>query len=215
MSEVWLVRHGQSIENAGGSGPGLGLAALSPEGERQARALADFLPQAPGLVADTPFRRAQDTARPLLERFPGASHETWPAQEFSYLDPARYQGSTAAERKPAVEAYWARLDPAFRDGPGAETFGDLLARARDVLGRLRGLSGFGVLVSHGQFLRALLLGLVQGLDFPEDALMRRFLGLRTALVLPNCGLIRVRFEAGRVWLGPIEADHTGSPPREP
>lgn len=215
MSEVWLVRHGQSIENAGSAGPGLGLAPLSSEGERQARALADMLPQAPDLLVVSPYRRSRDTAAPILARFPRLRMETWPVQEFSYLDPARYDGSAPAQRRPAVEAYWRRCDPLHQDGPGAERFTDLLARARDVLERLRRASGFLVLVSHGQFLRALLLGLVQGLDFPEDALMRRFLGLRQAIVLPNCGLIRVRFEAERAWLGPIEAGHTGSEIREP
>lgn len=215
MSEVWLVRHGQSIENAGSAGPGLGLAPLSSEGERQALALADFLPQTPDLLVVSPYRRSQDTAAPILARFPGLRQEIWPVQEFSYLDPVRYDGSTPAQRRPAVEAFWQRCDPCFQESPGAERFTDLLARARDVLDRLRRASGFLVLVSHGQFLRALLLGLVQGLDFPDEALMRRFLGLRQAIVLPNCGLIRVRIETERVWLGPIEAGHTGSEIREP
>ncbi len=215
MSEVWLVRHGQSIENAGNAGPGLGLAPLSSEGERQARALAGFLPQAPDLLVVSPFRRSQDTAAPIVGRFPHLRREIWPVQEFSYLDPAHYHGSTPAQRRPAVEDYWRRCDPAYQDGPGAERFTDLLVRARDVLARLRAASGFVVVVSHGQFLRALLLGLVQGLDFPEQDLMRRFLGLRQAIVLPNCGLIRVRFEPQGVWLGPIEAGHTGAGLREP
>lgn len=215
MNEVWLVRHGQSIENAGSAGPGLGLAPLSSEGQRQALALAGFLPQAPDLLVVSPYRRSQDTAAPILARFPALRREVWPVQEFSYLDPAHYDGSTTAQRRPAVEDYWRRCDPDYQDGPGAERFVDLLARARDVLERLRRASGFVVMVSHGQFLRALLLGLVQGLDFPDQALMRRFLGLRQAIVLPNCGLVRVRFEPDRVWLGPIEAGHTGSEIREP
>lgn len=215
MNEVWLVRHGQSIENAGNAGPGLGLAGLSAEGERQALALAGFLPQTTDLLVVSPYRRSQDTAAPILARFPDLRQEIWPVQEFSYLDPTRYDGSTPAQRRPAVEAYWRRCDPAHQDGPGAERFTDLLVRARDVLDRLRRCPGFLVMVSHGQFLRALLLGLIQGLDFPEQDLMRRFLGLRQAIVLPNCGLIRARFEGERVWLGPIEAGHTVSEIREP
>lgn len=215
MTEIWLVRHAQSVENAGGSGPGLGKAGLSPEGRRQAQALADFLPKAPDLVVVSPYLRTQETAAPSLARFPGTPREVWPVQEFSYLDPAKYDGTTAADRRPSVEGYWERLDPFYRDGPGAEAFTDLLDRAGRTLERMRGLAGFTLLVSHGQFLRALLLGLFQGLDFPPTVLMRRFLGLRTAIVTPNCGLIRVRFEHDRVWTGPIEASHAGVEIREP
>lgn len=216
MTEIWLVRHAQSVENAGGSGPGLGRAGLSPEGARQARALAAFLPQAPDLVVVSPYVRTRETAAPALDRFPGTPREVWPVQEFSYLDPAKYDGTTAADRRPSVEGYWRRLDPFYRDGPGAETFTDLLERAGQTLARMRGLTGFTLLVSHGQFLRAVLLGLIQGLDFPPDVLMRRFLGLRAAVVLPNCGLVRVRFdEDGRAWTGPIEAGHAGVDIREP
>lgn len=215
MNGIWLTRHGQSTENTGQRGIGLGLAPLTAEGGRQARALADALPAAPDLVVASTFRRSRDTAAALLERFPGTPLETWPVQEFSYLDPACYDGNSLEERRPAMQDYWSRLDPEFRHGPGAETFLDLLGRARQTLERLRQARGFTVVVSHGQFLRAVLLGLGQGLDSPADVLMRRFQGLRQALVLPNCCVIRLRFEQGRPWLGPIEHEHTGSLPQEP
>lgn len=54
--------------------------------------------------------------------FPTAPFETWPIQEFTYLEPARCANTTVAQRKEWVEAYWARSDLAFTDGAGAESF---------------------------------------------------------------------------------------------
>ena len=54
--------------------------------------------------------------------------EEWPIQEFTYLDPARCQNMTPAERAPMVRAYWELADPTHVDGAGAESFTAFLSR---------------------------------------------------------------------------------------
>ena len=59
--------------------------------------------------------------------------------------------TTLAQRRDWVEAYWERSDPAFSDGEGAESFIDLVTRARAFLERLAEQSASDIVVfSHGQ-----------------------------------------------------------------
>lgn len=57
--------------------------------------------------------------------------ETWPTQEFTYLEPGRCANTTVTQRREWFDAYWSRSDPAFRDGSGAESFLDFLFRVTD------------------------------------------------------------------------------------
>ncbi|HLN63936.1 MAG TPA: histidine phosphatase family protein, partial [Symbiobacteriaceae bacterium] len=62
MSRIYVVRHCK----AAGQEP---EAPLTPEGEQQARRLADFLAGQPiDYLVSSPFRRAQATVAPLAER---------------------------------------------------------------------------------------------------------------------------------------------------
>ena len=92
----------------------------------------------------------------MIERFPDVPVVVWPIQEFTYLEPSRWNGTLSAVRRPHIDAYWKAADPEFCDGPGAESFATLLRRAEDALARLRELPDDSqVLVfSHGQFIHA-------------------------------------------------------------
>src|SRR5215475_7985470 len=123
---VWLIRHAESIGNAGLATSRPDTIPLTGRGIEQASYLADSFSQAPALIVTSPYIRTQQSAKPTIQRFPAARQEQWEVQEFTYLSPARYLDTTAADRIPFVEAYWSRCDPHYVDGDGAESFADFI-----------------------------------------------------------------------------------------
>jgi len=165
---AWLLRHGQSVANAGLPTDSHEDVALTALGEAQAREAALRVQQQPGLIVVSPFLRAQATAQPLRARWPAAPVETWPIQEFSYLAPARCRGTTADGRRPWVRDYWERADPHHCDGEGAESFAGFMQRLADFRARLLSLGdAFVVAVGHGQFFKACVWG--EPLGYPATA----------------------------------------------
>ena len=77
--------------------------------------------------------------------------------EFTNLNPALWNGTLPDDRAPHVAAYWERCDPSFREGGVAESFTDLLDRARDTLSRLESLNADSpiYIFSHGYFINAI------------------------------------------------------------
>lgn len=151
-----FIRHGQSQANIGLACPDFRLIELTPEGHAQAKALAAAWAAEPTLIVHSPFVRTQQTAAPTIRRFPQVPVEIWPVQEFCNLTPARFNGTTYPERAPFVEAFWDRCDPAYIDGHEAESFSQLLARARATLDRLTAFppSADVLIFSHGFFMNA-------------------------------------------------------------
>lgn len=155
MKDIWIYRHAESLANAGERTFDVAAIPLSEKGRLQALALADALTDAPDRIVVSPFLRSAQTAEPSAARFETAEAAVWPIHEFTYLDPAACVGTFWIERKPMIDAYWARLDPDHVDGAGAESFSMLLARAQDFLGRLaRVEDALSMIVSHGQFMQA-------------------------------------------------------------
>ena len=156
-----FIRHGQSTGNIDLPSTDVGLFELTNLGWQQAKEVANSWTEVPSLIVTSPFLRARQTSQPTCERFHAVPVETWPVQEFSYLEPGRWNGTVAIQRQPYVDAYWQRADPAYLDGPGAETFSGLLRRVENALQKLALLpENARVLVfSHGQFMQAVRLTL--------------------------------------------------------
>lgn len=155
MKRVRLFRHGQSSANAGHASQDHKSIPLTSKGLEQAITVAKSFTDAPHLIVTSPFERAQVTAQSTAKRFPTAALETWPIQEFTYLEPARCADTTVAQRKEWVDAYWLKSHPAYCDGVGAESFLDFVARAQVFLERLTAHPASDIAVfSHGQFLNA-------------------------------------------------------------
>lgn len=173
MKNIRLVRHGQSAANAGAASHDHATIPLTEKGRQQARDIALSITQAPDLIIASPFLRAQDTAAAIISRFPCVPVETWPIEEFTYLEPARCVDTTVAQRKRWVDRYWADADPAYVDGEGAESFLQFAARAESFLDRLAAHPAQAVLVfSHGQFL-SLVAWLIERPPAPIDSLAMR------------------------------------------
>lgn len=155
--QVSFIRHGQSTGNAGLPCFDLAKLELTDAGRAQAARVAAAWDGPPTLIAVSPYLRTQQTAQPTIDRFPGVPVRVLPMQEFTYLEPSRWNGSSRTQRLPHIEAYWSQADPAYRDGPGSESFETLLSRVGCTLGALSALpEGARVYAfSHGQFMQAL------------------------------------------------------------
>ena len=158
--KAFFVRHGESTANVGTPSAEIGTPGLTSNGWEQARAVANYWADEPGLIVTSSYARSQETAKPTRERFPSALVEIWPIHEFSYLEPSRWNGTRREDRLPSIEKYWQNADPSYCDGSGAESFSHLLRRAESVLDRLQE-SGAAVtyLFSHAQFMDAVRLTL--------------------------------------------------------
>ena len=151
-----FIRHGQSTGNAGVPCHDLGAIELTELGQEQAREVAASWIEAPALIVTSPYTRTRQTAAPTIARFPGVPVEVWPIEEFTYLQPARWNGTRSAERMPHLERYWSAADPDYCDGEGAESFGTLLRRCEAALARLAAMpaDSLAYVFGHGQFIQA-------------------------------------------------------------
>uniref|UniRef100_UPI0013DEF49A histidine phosphatase family protein n=1 Tax=Pseudomonas viridiflava TaxID=33069 RepID=UPI0013DEF49A len=128
---------------------------LTEHGVDQARRVALSFANAPDLIVTSPFSRALATAQFTASAFPSVSVETWPIQEFTYLEPARCVNTSVAQRRDWVREYWNQANPSFVDGDGAESFLEFVSRAQAFLRRLAAhLSRDIVVFSHGQLINA-------------------------------------------------------------
>ena len=108
-----FIRHGESTGNAGVPCRDLATIELTEHGHEQARQVAASWTQAPALIVTSPYTRTRQTAAPTIARFPGVPVEVWPIEEFTYLQPARWNGTRSAERMPHLERYWSEADPDY------------------------------------------------------------------------------------------------------
>lgn len=156
MKHVRMIRHGESTANAGAASKDHASIPLTMKGLEQAHVIASGFHARPDLIISSPFTRAKATADAAIARFPMTATEIWPIQEFTYLAPGRCINTTVADRKAWVDEYWAKADPAYVHGEGAESFVDFIQRVQVFLDRLAGAPGNQVAVfSHGQFMSAL------------------------------------------------------------
>jgi broad specificity phosphatase PhoE len=187
-TETTFIRHAESSGNAGFATPDCMSIGLTLKGLLQARELTASWVELPSLIVTSPYLRTQLTAQPTCDRFPAVPVEVWPIQEFTYLEPSRWNGTASAERAAAVGEYWRRGDPDYQDGPGAESFFNLLRRANDALTRLEGLSKTGrvLLFSHCQFIQAARTALLHPGWFASEK-MTGFIDLSRSKPIPNAG----------------------------
>ena len=105
MPTIQLIRHAESEGNAGLPTNDPASIPLTHHGYEQAAALAATFTTAPDLIIVSPFIRTQQTAAPLIARFPEVPVEKWAVQEFTYLNPNKYLGTTETQRGNFAQAY--------------------------------------------------------------------------------------------------------------
>ena len=79
-----LIRHGESEANAGGVTSDFGTVALTDLGRLQAEAIAKNCIDVPNAIGVSGYLRAQQTAAPLLARFPNVQAVEVGVHEFTY-----------------------------------------------------------------------------------------------------------------------------------
>lgn len=174
---------------------------LTDKGIEHAKRVAQSVGGAPELIVASPFSRARTTADATLSIFPEAPFETWPIEEFTYLDPTRCVNTTVGQRKAWVDQYWANADPSYIEGEGAESFLEFVGRARSFLGRLAAHPAQDILVfSHGQFLNAVV-WLIERKPLQIDAqAMIEWRGYEIDNHVPNgCGYVVSRAFSDSLW----------------
>jgi broad specificity phosphatase PhoE len=189
-----FIRHAQSTANTGIPCNDLSLVELTDLGWEQATQLAEDWTETPALIVTSPYLRTQQTAKPTIERFSSVPIEVWPIQEFTFLEPSRWNGTSEIERRPCVAAYWKNCDPTSCDGPGAESFGALLRRAEEALVRLSNqpIDGQVLVFSHAQFMQAV--GIV--VRYPDATDQKRMEHFCRAMPVRNAGLIELGQNCG-------------------
>ncbi len=197
---VIFIRHGESTANAGLPSFDLSALELTDVGRGQAVRTAAAWEQAPTLIALSPYLRTRLTAQPTMDRFPQVPVEIFPMEEFTYLEPSRWNGTSRTERLPHIESYWRTADPAYRDGVGAESFDTLLGRVQRTLDRLQQLPPDSLVYafSHGQFMQALRLSLLHP-DWTPKQQMAHFWRFNAKHPVLNVEQLEVRWREG-CWM---------------
>jgi len=130
----------------------------------------------------------------------------WPVKEFTYLSPNRFAGTTQADRKPHAESYWENGDAAMIDGPGAESFDNLIGRVDAMLSKLADHDTQNILVfSHGQFIRAAAWLIKHGSHARSYERMREFRVHDVREPFRNCSSYQLMFSDGR-WTVECQID---------
>lgn len=208
MKEIRLIRHAESLANAGVATSTPKDIPLSEKGHQQARSLADSITDEPELIVLSPYIRTEETARPLLKRFPNCPVETLQIQEFTYLAISRCRNTTYEQRKPMVEEFWTRCDPYYSDGDQAESLAELVNRAQEFARRVPEMAGELIFVfTHEQFIKTLMwvvlnLGGKLNAEFVTD--FRKF---STSFAIPNTAVMKMLLRDGALTLGRIDSSH--------
>jgi prepilin-type processing-associated H-X9-DG protein len=193
-----FIRHGQSAANVGYWDGSFAEIPLTELGWKQARALAARWDFVPGRIVISPFLRTRQTAEPTIERFPEVPVEIWPIQEFTYWDRDNWSGSAPEVMQDEVARFWRVADPTYRQGGGAESFGDLLGRARAALSRLERMEVEApvLLFTHGHFMQALR----HDLNFPDWSMQQKmatFYEVDERFKVKNTELMTLKFDDGK------------------
>lgn len=205
LREIWWVRHGESVGNAGARTADSANYPLTPHGADQAARFAALLPRAPDLIISSPYVRARQTAVPTSARFSTAPAVEWPVEEMHYLSLERIRDTTQIERRALGRGFWDVSDPDFVEGVGAESFRGFIARADGALQRARAESGaFIVIFAHSLFLRGVLWRALIGTQTIDGEAMKLYREFSRGFDIPNCGHFRQVVAAdGTVFTGVI------------
>lgn len=208
--EIWLVRHGQSAGNvardAAEAAAGLHIqiaerdvdVPLSALGMRQSEALAAWfaaLPAAaqPNVVLHSPYLRARQTARTVLERLDRAEllavqvDERLREKEFGILDRLTTHG--IKHKYPELYEQRQHVGKFYFRPPGGESWCDVILRLRSVLDTLtREYYRERVLIVAHQVIVNCFRYLFERLDEPA------ILEADRAGDVPNCSVTAYRFD---------------------
>ena len=161
---IYLIRHAESVSNAGGKTCNVRDIPLSDKGFQQAMDLPDRIAEKPDLIIVSPYLRARQTAEPFIRKYPDVPVEVWDVQEFTFLDADRCHNTTYEERIMIREEYLSQKNPDLIHGKGAESFNQMLQRVDTMFDKLRKIDDNQLIFifTHGLFMRAVLARVSRG-----------------------------------------------------
>ena len=191
-----MLRHAQSVSNAQKEAASLSDEVgdmLTERGHEQARiAAAALAGRGITRLITSPMRRAQETAAPISAAL-GLEIETDP-EIYELREEEGFGDLAPEEQKLRRWSEWMAAhadDPAYAP-PGADSFEGMRERTRAFRRRMEPEMGTPLVVTHGIFLRFLLIDVLLGDRFgPAD--VARLWQLRTV----NCGLSAFDYRAPR------------------
>jgi broad specificity phosphatase PhoE len=144
---VWLVRHGETEWSKSGQHTGRTDIALTPKGERQAKALGRHLAgRRFALVLTSPMGRARETCR--LAGLSDGAEVSEDLHEWNY---GIYEGLTTQAVRDKHPDWTIWTTPI----PQGETVEEVGQRARRIMARVEQVNGDVALFAHGHILRIL------------------------------------------------------------
>jgi probable phosphoglycerate mutase len=147
MSEIWVVRHGQTEWSQTGQHTGWTDIPLTEKGRAEAAAAGRFLAGRKfELVLVSPLQRARESCR--IAGYGAVAQVEPDAREWCYGD---YEGRTAEEVR-LERPGWSLWKDGVTNG---ETVEDVAARARRVIARAEKVEGDVLIFAHGHLLRIL------------------------------------------------------------
>lgn len=198
-AKITLVRHGQSIANAGGKSTDHTTNPLTELGHAQARSFAEAFTGSPTRFLRSSYLRAQQTSNPLLQKLSTVPVEEWDVHEFTYLEPT--EEATDEQLMPRITEYWQRSDPSHIDGPSVESFSFFLDRVRNATQRLSQLppGEHVVIFTHGFWMQAFRLLLLFP-DATDAELMPHFRRFHFAHFIDNTEALEFEVRDGRIHM---------------
>ncbi len=151
----------------------------------------------------SPYLRTKRTAEPTKALFPTANLEEWEVQEFTYLSSIHRVCSTVQDRKPLVDGYWTKSEPAFWDDfyqtfmsrTHSESFEAFIWRVQAFIRKLKELDyrcqNIAVF-SHEQFIAAVRWCLERESDEITKDSMRDFRDFFKKHRIPNGGIVKLK-----------------------
>lgn len=212
IHRLWLVRHAQSLANAGHPTNNAGCYGLTDLGREQSQRFAASISERPDRIVVSTYARAQETAIPLLSKF-GMEAEPHQIHEWSFLSPANYQGTSQKERQTAAALFRATAGPDTSDGHGAESYLGLEGRVERFLAHEEGQKGFTIAFTHGRFMRAVVHVLnwknAKAPKQDADTRFRCFWLLDDVLPVPNTQVFQLEWDGDKWLMDPFGRPYAG------
>jgi broad specificity phosphatase PhoE len=196
MKTITLIRHAESLSNAGGVTMPHAAIPLSERGRQQAEALAESLSVEPAAVIVSGMVRTHQTAAPYCARFNITPQQHIGLNEFSVIDSDLIAGMYGPQRRLFVRDYWDNPDPHRRWGEKADTFIEFEARVRGFIDELDRMADSTVIFGHGIWL-GMLHWLLSGNRIYNADDMHAFRCFQLTLPMPNCAVFHVELRDAR------------------
>lgn len=156
MTEIYLIRHAESTANIGGLSQPNHKIPLSPQGKKQAQALAEHLTIEAQQIFTSKYQRTQETAAPWLKKIQRSAQIHPLSHEFNPLGFEEIKGLYGTERNPLITEYWQKADPKIQHGEDAESFYNFAERVKNFLNNIKEIKNNSIFFTHGMFMRMII-----------------------------------------------------------